>query len=82
MHDWEHQQQLEEQQQLQALPAYCDYLASVCRKSLNAPDPEGIIMGVSGIKHHVVADKLVSYTKRINVIDFQGRHYKITVEAL
>ena len=80
--DWEHQQQLEEQQQYESLPAYCDYLAHVCRKALNHPDPEGIVMGVSGVKHHCVDDKLVSFTKRINVIDFQGRHYKITVEAL
>jgi len=80
--DWDRFQELEEQQRYESLPAYCDYLAHVCRKALNAPDDEGIIMGVSGIKHHVVADKLVSYTKRINVVDFQGRHYKITVEAI
>jgi hypothetical protein len=82
MTDWEHQQQLEEQQQYNAMPAYCDYIATICRRALNQPDPEMIVMGVSGVKHHVVEDKLVSYTKRINVIDFQGRHYKITVEAL
>lgn len=69
-------------QQIASMPAYCDYIAHVIKRALNAPDMEGIIMGASGIKHHVVADKLVSYTKRINVIDFQGRHYKVTVEAL
>lgn len=82
MFDWEHQQQLEEREQYEALPVYCDYLAHIARTAVNQPDPEGIVMGVSIVKHHVMDDKLLSHTKRINVVDCNGRHYKITVEAI
>jgi len=76
-----HQQQLE-QQYIESLPAYCDYIAHRIKKTMNDFDPEMIIAGCGRVHHDVVDDKLISSTKRMYVSDMNGKHYRITVEVL
>lgn len=77
-----HQQQLE-QQQYESLVEHCDYIAHTIRKALlRAPADDDIIGVVSGVKNDAYGDKLFSSTKTIRVVGLNGKHYKITVEAV
>jgi len=62
--------------------AYCDKIADVIRKSLLAYDPDQIIGLVGRVKMdlHPVGGYFVSTKKVIEVIDMNGKKYKVTVE--
>ena len=61
--------------------AYCDYIATVVRRTMLVADDQSLIDVVSGI--HLDLDKdgaFVSTKKTIHVTDMNGRKYRITVE--
>jgi hypothetical protein len=61
--------------------AYCDYIATVVRRTMLVADDQSLIDVVSGI--HLDLDKdgaFVSTKKTIDVTDMNGRKYLITVE--
>lgn len=80
--DLHHQQQLEQQEKL-AQPVYCDYIANITKKALNAKDPLAIIMGAGPIHYDLSPEgQFLSTKKELFVIDCNARHYKITVEEV
>jgi hypothetical protein len=77
-----HQQQLEQQEKL-AQPVYCDYIANITKKALNAKDPLAIIMGAGPVFYDLSPEGHFRSTKKeLFVIDCNARHYRITVEEV
>ena len=62
-------------------PAYCDYLAHLISKHLKAHDQNQLIDSVGKVRFDLDKDgSMLSTTKRITVIDVQGKAYTITIE--
>ena len=62
-------------------PAYSDYLAHLISKHLKAHDQNQLIDSVGKGRFDLDKDgSMLSTTKRITVIDVQGKSYTITVE--
>ena len=63
------------------LLAYCDKIATVCRKALLKYDPDNIIGSVGGINYDLSEEgSFVSTKKTIEVSDMNGKKYLITIE--
>jgi len=62
--------------------AYCDKIADVIRKALLGYDPDNIIGLIGPIKMDLdpVGGYFVSTKKTMEVIDMNGKKYKVTVE--
>lgn len=62
-------------------PAYCDYIATICRTSLKAFDPEHLLSNVSNPELDMSEEGYFLSTKKtIHITDVNGRKYKLTVE--
>lgn len=63
--------------------AYCDYIANVIQHSLLNRDSEHLLDQVSGIQFDLGPHgEFCSTTKTIDVLDMQGKAYRITVQEL
>jgi len=64
--------------------AYCDKIADTVRKSLLKHDPQGIIglIGPIEMDLHPTKGYFQSTKKTIDVEDFNGKKYKVTVEEV
>lgn len=63
--------------------AYCDYIAHVIQKNLLSLDAEKLLNEVGKIQFHIGEhDEFVSTMKTIDVLDMQGKAYRITVQEL
>lgn len=61
--------------------AYCDYIATVVRRTMLVADDQSLIDVVSSIHLDLNKDgAFVSTKKTIDVTDMNGRKYLITVE--
>lgn len=63
--------------------AYCDYIAHVIQKNLLSVDTENLLNEVGKIQFHLGEnEEFVSTMKTIDVLDMQGKAYRITVQEL
>jgi hypothetical protein len=63
--------------------AYCDYIAHLIQKTLLPNDSEKLLDSVSKIQFDLGPfDEFVSTTKTIDVLDMQGKKYRVTVQEL
>lgn len=62
--------------------AYCDYIASIIKKELLAHDTEHLIDEVGKIQFNFGPQGEFDTTKTIDVLDMQGKMYRITVQEL
>ena len=63
--------------------AYCDYIAHIIRENLLINDNESMLDGVGNIQYHLDDEgSFASTMKTIDVIDMQGKAYRITVQEL
>jgi hypothetical protein len=63
--------------------AYCDYIASVIQHSLLNRDTEHLLDQVSGIQFDLGEHgEFCSTTKTIDVLDMQGKQYRVTIQEL
>lgn len=64
--------------------AYCDYIAHTASKGLIEKDQENLIANVGKMKWDLdpAGGWLVSTKKTVEVIDKNGKQYKITVEEM
>ena len=63
--------------------AYCDYIARMIYDNLLAIDKEAMLEMVKKIKYDIGPEcEFLSTTKTIDVVDFQGKEYRITVQEL
>lgn len=69
-------------------PAYCDYIADRIKKALTADAlvmaPENIVKEVGRVRWdlHPEGGYMLTTKKTIEVTDFNGRHYLVTVEEV
>lgn len=64
-------------------PAYCDYIAHLIKKHLADNDRAGnsLLDSVGAIRFDLDPQgAMLSTTKRISIVDIQGKSYTITVE--
>lgn len=62
-------------------PAYCDYIAHLIAKHLKGNDHNKLIDTVGKVRFDLDQNgAMLSTTKRISVVDVQGKTYTITVE--
>jgi hypothetical protein len=80
-----HQKSLEEAQQFIATklqPSHCFFIADRIKKSMNRVDND-ILMGCGPVKCDLNQDgQLISTKKFIEVMDFNWKSYRITVEEI
>lgn len=63
--------------------AYCDYIAHLIKKNLLANDDERLLEAVASIQFDLsINGELDSTTKTIDVLDVQGKQYRIIVQEL
>jgi len=63
--------------------AYCDYIAFIIRENLMALDKRRLIDEVGRVQFDIgMGDEFTSTTKTIDVLDMQGKQYRITVQEL
>lgn len=63
--------------------AYCDYIAHIIRENLLINDDESMIDEVGKIQYHLDDEGAFASTmKTIDVLDMQGKQYRITVQEL
>lgn len=63
--------------------AYCDYLAFLIRENLVSLDRRKLIDEVGKVQFDFGSrDEFESTTKTIDVLDMQGKAYRITVQEL
>lgn len=63
--------------------AYCDYIASLIHKTLLNRDSESLIDQVGKIQFDLGEfGEFCSTTKTIDVLDMQGKQYRITIQEL
>jgi len=63
--------------------AYCDYIATVIQHSLLNKDSEHLLDQVGKIQFDLGEfGEFCSTTKTIDVIDMQGKQYRVTVQEL
>lgn len=63
--------------------AYCDYIAHLIQKNLLTNDTESLLNEVGKIQFHLGAnEEFASTMKTIDVLDMQGKAYRITIQEL
>jgi len=63
--------------------AYCDYIAHLIQKNLMNLDNENLLDAVGKIQFHLGEhDEFASTMKTVDVLDMQGKAYRITVQEL
>jgi hypothetical protein len=63
--------------------AYCDYIATLIHQTLLNKDTEALIDQVSRIQFDLGEfGEFCSTTKTIDVLDMQGKQYRVTVQEL
>lgn len=63
--------------------AYCDYIAHVIQKNLLSVDTENLLNEVGKIQFHFGEnEEFASTMKTIDVLDMQGKAYRITIQEL
>ena len=63
--------------------AYCDYIAFLIRENLMQLDKRKLIDEVGKVQFDFgMGDEFTSTTKTIDVLDMQGKAYRITVQEL
>jgi len=62
--------------------AYCDYIASIIKKNLLPNDTERLIDEVGKIQYNFGPAGEFDTTKTIDVLDMQGKMYRITIQEL
>jgi len=67
----------------QPVLAYCDYIAFLIRENLMALDKRNLIDEVGRVQFDFgMNDEFISTTKTIDVLDMQGKQYRITIQEL
>lgn len=63
---------------------YCDYIAHSIKCALKGRVAEGIVkdVGRTELDLHPKDGHLLSHKKTLEVVDFQGRKYRVTVEDI
>lgn len=62
-------------------PAYCDYIAHLIAKHLKEHDFNKLLDTVGKVRFDLDAEgAMLSTTKRISVVDVQGKTYTISIE--
>lgn len=63
--------------------AYCDYIAFLIRENLMELDKNHLLDEVGRVQFDIgMGDEFTSTTKTIDVLDMQGKQYRITVQEL
>lgn len=63
--------------------AYCDYIAHLIQKNLIGLDSEKLLDAVGRIQFHLGEnEEFASTMKSIDVLDMQGKAYRITIQEL
>jgi hypothetical protein len=63
--------------------AYCDYLAFLIRENLMSLDKRNLIDEVGKVQYDLGWDSELKTTlKTIDVLDMQGKQYRITIQEL
>lgn len=74
---------IERQKMKQPTLAYCDYIAYLIRENLINLDTNKLLDEVGRIQFDMgMDDKFTSTTKTIDVLDMQGKQYRITIQEL
>ena len=63
--------------------SYCDYIANIVQRSLLQFDQENLLDNVGRIKLDLDWDGVFKSTvKTIDVVDMQGKAYRVTIQEL
>jgi hypothetical protein len=62
--------------------AYCDYIASIIKKELLSNDHARLLDEVGKIQFNFGPEGEFDTTKTIDVLDMQGKMYRITIQEL
>lgn len=63
--------------------SYCDYIANIVQKSLMQFDQENLFDKVGRIKMDLDLDGIFQSTvKTIDIVDMQGKAYRVTIQEL
>ena len=63
--------------------SYCDYIANIVQKSLMQFDQENLLDKVGRIKLDLDFDGVFNSTvKTIDIVDMQGKAYRVTIQEL
>ena len=62
--------------------AYCDYIASIIKKNLLVIDDQKILDEVGKIQFNFGPEGEFDTTKTLDVMDIQGKMYRITIQEL
>jgi hypothetical protein len=63
--------------------AYCDYIAFLIRENLMDLDKNYLLDEIGRVQFDIgINDKFCSTTKTIDVLDMQGKQYRITIQEL
>lgn len=63
--------------------SYCDYIANIVQKSLMQFDQENLLDKVGRIRLDLDLDGIFQSTvKTIDIIDMQGKAYRVTIQEL
>ena len=63
--------------------SYCDYIANIIQRSLLQFDQENLLDNVGRIKLDLDWDGVFKSTvKTIDVVDMQGKAYRVTIQEL
>ena len=62
--------------------AYCDYIAAIIKKNLLPNDTERLLDEVGKVQFNFGPSGEFDTTKTIDVLDMQGKMYRITVQEL
>jgi len=72
-----------EQKMKQPTLAYCDYIAFLIRENLMDLDKQHLLDEIGRVQFDIgMGDEFISTTKTIDVLDMQGKQYRITVQEL
>jgi len=62
--------------------AYCDYIAAIIKKNLLPNDTERLLDEVGKVQYNLSPSGDFDTTKTIDVLDMQGKMYRITIQEL
>ena len=63
--------------------SYCDYIANIIQKSLMQFDQENLLDKIGRIRLDLDLDGVFQTTvKTIDIVDMQGKAYRVTVQEL
>jgi len=63
--------------------AYCDYIAYLIRENLMNLDSNHLLDEVGRVQFDIgMGDEFTSTAKTIDVLDMQGKQYRVTVQEL